>query len=45
MLHHLTFSNLFQNFTPIISLTIWYVTTLLNLGFTCSNICVQYAKQ
>ena len=29
---------LFQNYGPIISLSIWYVATLLNQGFTCGYI-------
>ena len=35
---------LFQNYNLFISVTIWYVTTLLNLGFTCGNMHVQHPK-
>ena len=36
---------LFQNYTPINSVKSWYMTTLLNLGFTCGNTHVQHTKQ
>ena len=36
---------LFQTATPIITLTIWYVTAFLNQGFTCGNTHLCCAKQ
>ena len=42
---HYILCNGFNTITAIISLAIWYVTTLQSQGFTCDNAHLCYAKQ
>ena len=42
---HYILCNGFNTITPIISLAIWYVTTLHSQGFTYDNTHLCYAKQ
>ena len=42
---HYILCNGFNTITPIISLAIWYMTTLQSQGFTYDNTRLCYAKQ
>ena len=42
---HYILCNGFNTITPIISLAIWYMTTLQSQGFTYDNTHLCYAKQ